>query len=159
MAELGWVGKGVKFVKNKSGRFESRFSSVKIDGQWADRTIMLRNMGDCVLGIWTAHGEGRYVNNEFTDGNGEVLHYVNHDGHIVEEDDYPLNPNGGLRSVAGVCSEDGRHLAMMPHPERCVMKYQVPWISDELVDMGVTEGRYYPWIQMFINARNWIDEI
>jgi phosphoribosylformylglycinamidine synthase len=155
MAELGWVGKGVKFVENKSGRFESRFSSVKISPEWANKTVMLQNMGDSVLGIWVAHGEGRYVNDLTCDG-GELLHYTNASGDVVDECDYPLNPNGGLRSVAGVCSANGRHLAMMPHPERCVMKYQVPWISDELKN---TDDTYYPWIQMFINARKWIDQL
>lgn len=38
---------------------------------------------------------------------------------------YPFNPNGSPDGIAGLCSEDGRHLAVMPHPERCFLTWQV----------------------------------
>lgn len=38
---------------------------------------------------------------------------------------YPFNPNGSPEGIAGLCSEDGRHLAVMPHPERCFLTWQV----------------------------------
>jgi phosphoribosylformylglycinamidine synthase len=44
------------------------------------------------------------------------IRYVDDDGRPTEL--YPMNPNGSPAGIAAVCSPDGRHLAMMPHPER-----------------------------------------
>ena len=63
MALLGWVPwKNIadtdrpRFIQNASGRFESRFVSVRIEKSPA---IMLRQMEASILGVWVAHGEGR----------------------------------------------------------------------------------------------------
>jgi len=53
------------------------------------------------------------------------LQYVDDDG--TPTDDYPLNPNGSPAGIAALCSDDGRHLAVMPHPERSVLMWQWPW--------------------------------
>ena len=49
--------------------------------------------------------------------------YVDDDNNATVE--YPYNPNGSPEGIAALCSPDGRHLAMMPHPERCFLKWQV----------------------------------
>jgi len=54
--------------------------------------------------------------------------------------------------VAGICSKDGRHLAMMPHPERCVLPWQWPWIPEDLKNK-MTDAS--PWLKMFRNAYEW----
>jgi phosphoribosylformylglycinamidine synthase len=65
--------------------------------------------------------------------------------------EYPMNPNGSVDGIAALCSSDGRHLAMMPHPERCVMTWQWPWMpSDWRQSMDTS-----PWLCMFKNAFNW----
>ena len=78
-----------------------------------------------------------------------ALHYVDDAGNPT--DMYPLNPNGSPGGLAGLCSEDGRHLAIMPHPERCVLPWQCPWMPGEM------RGRlqFSPWIRMFQNAYDW----
>jgi len=149
MSELGWV-KG-RFTTNESQRFESRFSNVRVN---SNQSIMLQGMQESVLGIWVAHGEGRYIPEKEGDDVSGVISYVDASG--SETMNYPDNPNGSQGAVAGVCSDDGRHLAMMPHPERCVMRWQVPWLAPELrQNSTLTLENSYPWIQMFRNAYNW----
>ena len=86
-------------------------------------SIMLQGMAGSRLGVWVAHGEGRCL---FPDGAiaSKVLdeqlapvRYIDRAGGVTEQ--YPCNPNGSPHGIAALCSPDGRHLAMMPHPERC----------------------------------------
>ncbi len=77
------------------------------------------------------------------------LRYLDDQGHPTEE--YPLNPNGSPRGLAGLCSRDGRHLAMMPHPERCTLGWQWPWAPrDFRASLSPS-----PWLRMFKNAAAW----
>jgi len=166
-ALLGWVPwlgisdhKQPRFVQNVSGRFESRWVTVKI---LESPAIMFKGMTDSTLGIWVAHGEGKLhfpdptlmdeviikklVPVVFVDDEGRV------DGKISGS--YPFNPNGSPFGITGLCTPDGRHLAMMPHPERSFLKWQWAWIPGYLND-GLKES---PWIQMFQNAREWCDAV
>jgi len=77
------------------------------------------------------------------------LRYLDDQGDPTEE--YPLNPNGSPRGVAGLCSGDGRHLAMMPHPERCTLGWQWPWAPRDFRP-SLTPS---PWLRMFQNAAAW----
>lgn len=79
------------------------------------------------------------------------LHWADDDGNPTEQ--YPLNPNGSPGGVAGVCSPDGRHLALMPHPERAVRPWQWAWRPPPFDTLTTS-----PWLQLFINARNWTQE-
>lgn len=65
--------------------------------------------------------------------------------------DYPFNPNGSPDGVAALCSQDGRHLAIMPHPERCFLGWQCPWMPSEF--SGKLE--FSPWMKIFQNAFDW----
>ncbi|XP_024542306.1 probable phosphoribosylformylglycinamidine synthase, chloroplastic/mitochondrial [Selaginella moellendorffii] len=162
MALLGWVP-GVKdvggdksqprFVHNESGRFECRFASVTIEQSPA---IMLKGMEGTTVGIWVANGEGRAffpqpeILTEVLDSNLAPLRYCDDAGEVTEQ--YPFNPNGSPRGVAALCSPDGRHLAMMPHPERCFMMWQFPWYPRE---WQIDPAGPSPWLKLFENARNW----
>lgn len=164
MALLGWVPANAsetrtfdqqpRFIHNKSGRFESRWLSVKIPSETP--SIWLKGMEDSILGIWSAHGEGQayFPDKSVLDeieGRGLVpLRYCDGEGKVTEE--YPENPNGSVNGIAALCSEDGRHLAMMPHPERCFLTWQMPWYPREL---GLDPYGPSPWIKMFQNARIW----
>ena len=68
-------------------------------------------------------------------------------------EEYPANPNGSPEGIAGVCSIDGRHLAMMPHPERCIHPHNWAHYPSERLFEEVT-----PWFEMFVNARKWIEQ-
>ncbi|KDO69154.1 hypothetical protein CISIN_1g000572mg [Citrus sinensis] len=167
MALLGWIpgpqvggvhGAGgdpsqPRFVHNESGRFECRFSSVTIEDSPA---IMLKGMEGSTLGVWAAHGEGRAY---FPDDGvlDRILHshlapvrYCDDDGNPTEV--YPFNVNGSPLGVAAICSPDGRHLAMMPHPERCFLMWQYPWYPK---NWNVDKKGPSPWLKMFQNAREW----
>ena len=71
---------------------------------------------------------------------------------------YPLNPNGSSMGVAAISSLCGRHLAIMPHPERSYLKWQLPWIPRN-IEYKMRDTDYSPWFQMFINVRRWMDSV
>ena len=144
MSRLGYLG-DIQMLHNKSGKFESRFNMVKIE---KNNSIFLENLEGMIFGIWSSHGEGRIANKS-----GKCnypIKYVNTKGIPTEE--YPLNPNGSIGGVCGFSSKCGRHLAMMPHPERSIFNYQIPYIDKDNLS---NRSKYYPWILMFRNAYNW----
>jgi phosphoribosylformylglycinamidine synthase len=112
-------------------------------------------MEDSVLGIWVAHGEGRAcfpgasIEQGVILGSLAPLRYVDDEGETTEA--YPFNPNGSPRGIAALCTPDGRHLALMPHPERTFMKWQWPWMPAEWCEKLTAS----PWLRMFQNAREW----
>ncbi|CAN9500611.1 unnamed protein product [Ophioblennius macclurei] len=157
LALLGWVGPSasqteVVLTHNKSGRFESRFVSV---GILNSPSVWLSGMEGSALGVWVAHGEGLM---QFRSSEAQKmvlssglapLRYLNDEGHPTET--YPLNPNGSPGGIAGLCSKDGRHLAMMPHPERSTLSWQWPWAPREFR----ASLAHSPWLRMFRNAAAW----
>lgn len=168
MALLGWVpwrdiadSAQPRFIHNRSGRFESRFVSVKVLGS---PSVMLRGMEDSVIGVWVAHGEGLAyfpddgIRKKALDEGLAPLRYIDDGGNITER--YPFNPNGSPGGITAFCSPDGRHLALMPHPERTFLKWQWGWMPEEW-RVGAS-GRFplqaSPWIRIFQNARAWCDE-
>jgi phosphoribosylformylglycinamidine synthase len=79
--------------------------------------------------------------------------YCDADGTVTEQ--YPFNPNGSPAGIAALCSPNGRHLAMMPHPERCFLEWQHPWHPRDLP--GLAPGGPGPWLRLFQNAREWCE--
>lgn len=160
MSLIGWVGDAneaaddgvpsVALLHNRSGRFECRWSSVKVA---ASESIMLRRMEGTTIGCWVAHGEGRFsfknaaVLKNLKATRSIALHYV--DDNMVPTENYPLNPNGSVEGVAAICSKDGRHLAMMPHPERCCETFQWPYVPNDF------KYETCPWQTMFNEANIW----
>ena len=155
---LGWVPwqdmdaeKQPRFIHNASGRFESRWTTVKVTNSPA---MMLKGMEELVFGIHVDHGEGLLnfpdvaVKEKVLAENLAPLRYVDDTGEATEE--YPFNPNGSPDGLAGLCTADGRHLAMMPHPERVFLPWQAHYLPREMKDLQVT-----PWMQMFRNAYDW----
>ncbi len=119
---------------------------------------MLKNMAGSSLGIWVAHGEGRLycpnpeILSEASSRNLTPIVYVDDKSMATEQ--YPFNPNGSSSGVTAFCSPDGRHLAMMPHPERVFRLWQWPWIPEE----WKSSLHVSPWLQMFQNARIWCEK-
>jgi phosphoribosylformylglycinamidine synthase len=106
---------------------------------------MLNSMAGKKLGIWVAHGEGRFMLPEDEKSYNIIMKY--------SFDTYPGNPNGSDYSAAAICSDDGRHLAMMPHLERAFLPYQCGFYPEERKRDDVT-----PWMEAFVNAREWIQK-
>ena len=65
---------------------------------------------------------------------------------------YPDNPNGSPGGICSFSSDCGRHLAIMPHPERCFMTSQIPYLNKNNELFNYT---FSPWILMFKNAYEW----
>lgn len=130
-----------KMAHNDSGRFESGFVSLRIP---KNHSVMLQNLEGTEIGIWVAHGEGKFD-----------LKYSADKYHVIAQykyDAYPANPNGSPAAIAGLCSADGRHLAMMPHPERAIF----PWTCAYYPEAERGEHEVTPWMVAFRNAYEWI---
>ena len=143
MVELGLTGaKGAKMLHNDSHKFESAFISLSIP---QNNSVMFGSLSGSKLGLWVAHGEGKFHLPE-AESSYNVIAKYNYAG-------YPANPNGSDYNVAGICSEDGRHLCMMPHLERAFFPWQNAWYPANRRNDEVT-----PWIEAFVNARKWVEE-
>ncbi len=125
---------------NDSHKFESAFLGLTIP---ENNSVMFGNLAGSKLGIWVAHGEGKFSLPEGADKYNVVAQY--------SYKSYPGNPNGSPRGIAGIASADGRHLAMMPHLERAVFPWQCAYYPQPRLADDVT-----PWMQAFVNAKNWI---
>ena len=128
-------------LHNVSHKFESSFLSLEIP---QNNSVMFGSLSGNKLGIWVAHGEGNFSLPE-PEANYHIVAKYNYAG-------YPGNPNGSDYNVAGICSADGRHLAMMPHLERAIFPWQQAWYPSDRRQEEVT-----PWIEAFVNARKWIE--
>ena len=131
-----------KMEHNDSHKFESQFLGLTIP---ENNSVMFKSLSGSKLGIWVAHGEGKFNLPEDMDKYNVVAQY--------SYNSYPANPNGSPKAVAGLASNDGRHLAMMPHLERAIFPWQCGFYPDSHKGDEVT-----PWITAFVNARKWIEE-
>ena len=142
MVELGLTGaKGAKMLHNDSHKFESEFICLNIP---QNDSVMFGSLSGSKLGLWVAHGEGKFHLPEPESAYNVIAKY--------NYADYPANPNGSDYNVAGICSEDGRHLCMMPHLERAFFPWQNAWYPANRRNDEVT-----PWIEAFVNARRWVE--
>ena len=128
-----------KMLHNDSGKFECIFTAVSIE---KSNSIMLEGLEGSTLGIWAAHGEGKFSFPK------EESHYQIPAKYLYP--DYPSNPNGSDFNAAMLSSKDGRHLVMMPHLERSTFSWNWGYYPEERSD-EVT-----PWILAFENAFSWL---
>ena len=129
-----------KMLHNDSGKFECTFTSVEIK---QNNSIMLSSLAGTNLGIWAAHGEGKFSFPK------PETHY-----NIVGKYSYsgfPSNPNGSDFNTAMLADSSGRHLVMMPHLERSTFSWNWAHYPEHRKD-EVT-----PWLEAFINARKWLE--
>ncbi|MDZ7608238.1 MAG: phosphoribosylformylglycinamidine synthase [Cyclobacteriaceae bacterium] len=127
-------------LHNESGKFESIFLNVDIQ---QNHSVMLQSLAGSRLGIWVAHGEGKFS-----------LPKKESEYHIPMKfsgSQYPANPNGSDFNTASLCSDDGRHLVMMPHLERSTYPWNWGHYPEERKADEIT-----PWVEAFVNAREWI---
>ncbi len=132
-----------KMTHNDSHKFESGFVTLDI---LPSNSIMLSSLVGSRLGVWISHGEGKFI-----------LPYSENEYNIPAKysySGYPANPNGSPFNTAAICSDDGRHLAIMPHPERALFPWQWAYTEPKHQKDEVT-----PWIEAFVNARKWIEKI
>ena len=127
---------------NDSHKFESAFLSVTIP---QSNSIMLQSLVGTKLGTWVAHEEGKFKIAKTQNTETIALTY--------SHSSYPANPNGSDNDIAGICSQDGRHVAMMPHLERALYPWNWAYYPKNAQSHEVS-----PWIEAFIHAKNWIQK-
>ncbi|MCK5776112.1 MAG: phosphoribosylformylglycinamidine synthase [Bacteroidales bacterium] len=129
-----------KMLHNESHKFESGFINVDI---LENKSVMLKSLAGTKMGIWVAHGEGKFQMPKSESDYAIPVKY--------SAANYPANPNGSDFNTAAICSNDGRHLAMMPHLERAIYPWQWPHYPSDRKD------EITPWIEAFMNARKWVE--
>ena len=129
-----------KMLHNDSNKFESGFVNVDIP---ENNSVMLGTLSGSRLGVWVAHAEGKF-NFPYNEDQYQIVSKFSYKN-------YPANPNGSDFNTAAITSNDGRHLVMMPHPERSIF----PWNWAHYPENG---NKVSPWIEAFVNARNWVAE-
>lgn len=145
------------FVDNASQQFEGRVNMVRVEVDESKPSVFFHGMNRSALPIAVAHGEGRALFSSpnsmqaLTESGMIPLRYVDNRLQVTEK--YPYNPNGSPAGIAAVSTQDGRFVAMMPHPERTVMADVGSYIPDGASDSW---GEYGPWMRMFRSARRWV---
>jgi len=130
-----------RMLHNDSHKFECNFTSVKIQ---ENNSVMLQNLAGTQLGIWSAHGEGKF-SFPHAEEHYNIVGKYGYEG-------YPANPNGSDFNTAILTDSTGRHLVMMPHLERSIFQWN--WAhypkgrKDEIT----------PWLKAFVNARVWLEK-
>ncbi len=146
MLELGLIypehPEKPRMLHNDSHKFEAGFVNVTIK---ENKSVMLGSLSGSRLGVWVAHGEGKFSFPYFRDQYCLAAKY--------SYELYPANPNNSDWQTAAIYSNNGRHLAMMPHLERAFLPWQWPYYPEDRKSDEVT-----PWIEAFVNARKWIEE-
>ncbi len=144
MAELGLVypehEQKHQLLHNDTHKFESTFLTIDIP---KNNSVLLETLEGSTLGIWVAHGEGKFS-----------FPYEENRYNIAAKysyEQFPGNPNGSMFNTAAVASADGRHLAIMPHFERAIFPWQWPHYPTARKNEEVS-----PWIEPFVNALKWI---
>jgi phosphoribosylformylglycinamidine synthase len=136
-----------RFVRNRSERFEARFSLVEVQDS---PSAFFAGMAGSVMPIAVSHGEGRVEVRDAAhlsalQASGLVgLRFVDNRGSVTEQ--YPANPNGSPDGITAVTTTDGRATIMMPHPERVFRTVANSWHPDNWGEDGA-------WMRMFRNAR------
>jgi phosphoribosylformylglycinamidine synthase len=141
LIKYGLFGSNVDITNNLSQKFESRWLPVN----WH---TPISNCADATVGIWVAHGEGRLVFLPGWEANGIKILAT------YTSSKYPTNPSGTMFNAIGITNRHGNHIAIMPHPERSLFKWQCEYIPDEL--LASYEGPYTPWIELFQNLVNMV---
>ncbi len=131
-----------KMHHNNSFKHESAFTSVKIQ---ENKSVMLSNLAGSTLGVWISHGEGKF-HLPMPENQYDIVAKYGYEG-------YPSNPNGSDYNTAMLCDPTGRHLVTMPHIERSIFQWNWANYPDGRKD------EVSPWLQAFVNAREWLENI
>lgn len=148
------------FERNISEQYEGRVCMVQVhDPPQHPPSVFLHGMHGSYLPIVTAHGEGRASFSAtgastspqaLIDAGLVSMRYT--DNQLQPTEQYPFNPNGSPLGITGVRTPDGRVLALMPHPERTILKEAGSYTPAE---QAKEWGEFGPWIRLFRSARRW----
>ena len=139
----------VTLTNNDSGKFEDRWSHLKVQG----KSVWTKDLGDVVY-YPVAHAEGKFIPmdkdvlNKIEDNGQVAFRYCNPEG---APSDYPNNPNGSVGDIAGITDQTGRILGLMPHPERHFLFTQHPYWT-----RLNSNGRYGQGAKIFENGVSYV---
>lgn len=140
-----------RFTRNQSEQYEARLTMVKIN---RSPSLFFTGMAGACLPIVVSHGEGRVEwSNDMHQQqcmSEEIISLTYVDDEGIPTERYPVNPNGSWQGITGLTTKDGRVTVLMPHPERVFRSVQFSWHPS-------TWGEDSPWLQMFINAFQWVN--
>jgi len=131
-----------KMIHNDSQKHESAFTSVVVQ---ENNSVMLSSLAGSKLGVWISHGEGKF-SLPYSEDNYDICAKYSYDS-------YPHNPNGSDYNTAMLCDKSGRHLVTMPHIERSTFQWN--WADYP----NGRKDEVSPWIEAFVNAKKWIDNL
>ena len=124
---------------NDSGTFEDRWAYLTVN----EKSPCIFTRGLTSLYLPVRHGEGKFIPgdaavlNELQDKNLVVAQYTDRSCEKAVMD-YPLNPNGSVEAIAGICDETGRVFGMMPHPEAYLHYTNHPrWTRETVPEEGM----------------------
>ena len=155
MSQLNWIPK-CKVISNNSGKFESRFPGIVVG---KSNCAFTKEIEGTFFGMNSAHGEGKIVleNEDDSEYISRILRnnvpFFYADYEAVPTENYPFNPNGSKYGIAALCSDNGNHMAIMPHPERTFLISQCQYKPQPFNDL-----HYSPWFKIFVNIYNKLDE-
>jgi len=149
--------RALALTDNASNRFECRWVTLESQASAVPFLVPGERMP-----VPIAHGEGRFVVNDpevlaelvarkqvlwtYCDPRVNVRRPVRASD---AELPYPLNPNGSLANIAGICDPSGRVLGLMPHPERNLF----PWHHPQWTRLGErAEGEGLPFYRRLVEA-------
>jgi len=133
----------IKMAHNDSHKFECSFVNVNVQ---ENNSVMLSSLQNSKLGIWVAHGEGKFEMPLEESAYNIPVKY--------SYEQYPGNPNGSDYHTAAICSKDGRHLAIMPHLERSIFPWNWANYPTERKKDDIS-----PWVEALVNARKWVEKV
>lgn len=135
--DLDYRTQRITLTFNASNRFEDRW--IHLMPEPSSPCIFTKNI-ERILALPIRHGEGRLLTADevalkrLEDGAHVALRYVDKNGISGV---YPVNPNGSVNDIAGICDDTGLLFGLMPHPEAFVRNTQHPqWTRQTLAREG-----------------------
>ncbi|MBN2422849.1 phosphoribosylformylglycinamidine synthase subunit PurQ [Candidatus Woesearchaeota archaeon] len=147
---------------NNSGRYEDRWIKLKFNS----KSPCIATKGLEFMNVPVRHGEGKFIAenrdvlNRVMDNNHFFAQYIDPETNLATMK-YPLNPNGAVNSVAGICDETGRVIGMMPHPEANLLFETHPhWtrLKRKLKDQGKEIPKFGEGLKIFKNIVKYCEE-
>ncbi len=126
---------------NTSHKFECGFVNIDIP---ENNSVMLSSLANSQMGIWIAHGEGKFAMPQ-EESAYEIAAKYSYSA-------YPGNPNGSDYNAAAICSKNGRHLAIMPHLERSIFPWNWAYYPEDRKSDEIS-----PWVSALVNAFKWVE--
>lgn len=150
-------GREAALMQNARGVFQCRFVTLKPTAQ----NFWTRGIERIYCPV--SHGEGNFYCKKKTLEKLEekqmvCFKYVKEDLSPADGE-FPFNPNGALQDIAGITSENGKVLGMMPHPERAMEStnlYDWPLLKEKARREGKTLAQHSLNMQLFRNIAGYL---